>query len=107
MDATVTREKHPGRVASGKRLVEWNRNNNKKGLQEPKEEAKKEAKKEPAQEPQVNSSQVIYAGSGVIVVAALLAAWYFLRKKPAEVNAERHKVQTTSPLKKHDIYSMR
>ena len=98
MDATVTREKHPGRVASGKRLVEWNRNNNKKGLQEPKE-PKNDPIQEP-QEPQVKSSQVIYAGSGVIVVAALLAAWYFLRKKPAEV-------KTTSPLKKHDIYSMR
>jgi len=99
MDATVTREKHPGRVASGKRLVEWNRNNNKKGLQEPKE-PKNDLIQKPAQEPQVKSSQALYAGSGVIVVAALLAAWYFLRKKPAEV-------KTTSPLKKHDIYSMR
>lgn len=101
MDATVTREKHPGRVASGKRLVEWNRNNNKKGLQEPKEEAKNDPIQESAQEPQVKSSQALYAGGGVIIVVGALAAWYFLiAPKPAEV-------QTTSPLKKHDIYSMR
>ena len=29
MEQVVTKEKHPGRAASGKRLVEWNRNNKK------------------------------------------------------------------------------
>jgi len=104
MDATVTKEKHPGRVAQGHKLVALNRER-KKALKEqtvgqPAEKPVRQPAEQPAEQPQVNSSQVIYAGSGVIVVAALLAAWYFLRKKPAEV-------QTTSPLKKHDIYSMR
>ena len=81
MDATVTKEKHPGRVASGKRLVEWNRNN-KKSLQEPKEEPKKEAKKEPAQEPQVNSShKALYASGGAVIIIAVAAAWYFCAKR--------------------------
>ena len=97
MDATVTREKHPGRVASGKRLVEWNRNNNKKGLQEPKE-PKNDPIQESAQEPQVKSSQALYAGGGVIIVVGALAAWYFLiAPKP---------LQTKSP-PKTDIFSMR
>jgi len=100
MDATVTKEKHPGRVAQGHKLVALNRERKKALKEQTVGQPAEKPVRQPAEQPQVNSSQVIYAGSGVIVVAALLAAWYFLRKKPAEV-------KTTSPLKKHDIYSMR
>ena len=105
MEQVVTKEKHPGRVASGKKLVEWNRKNKKK-LQEPKEEPKEEPKKEPSQEPQVTSSyKALYVSGGAVIIIAVAAAWYFLRKE----------VKTTLPpspaaplgAKKDDIFSMR
>ena len=100
MDATVTKEKHPGRVAQGHKLVALNRERKKALKEQTVRQPKEQPEEQPEEQPQVKSSQVIYAGSGVIVVAALLAAWYILYKKPAEV-------KTTSPLKKHDIFSMR
>jgi len=94
---TVTKEEHPGRVASSKKLVEWNRKNKvnllKEPAQEPIQEPTQKPAQEPAQEPRVTSSQALYA-CGVIIIAGA-AASYFLHKPP--------EVKTTSPPKK-DIF---
>jgi len=95
---TVTKEEHPGRVASSKKLVEWNRKNKvnllKEPAQEPTQEPTQKPAQEPAQEPRVTSSQALYA-CGVIIIIAGAAASYFLHKPP--------EVKTTSPPKK-DIF---
>ena len=83
MSEQVTKSKNEGRVAAGKRLVEWNRKN-KENLVKNKEQVESSDPTRDAgdqQEPQSQTSTVVYGGALAIVVIGV--ALYVYRKKPA------------------------
>ena len=84
MSEQVTKSKNEGRVAAGKRLVEWNRKN-KENLVKNKEQVESSDPTRDAgdqQEPQSQTSTVVYGGALAIVVV-IGVALYVYRKKPA------------------------
>ena len=90
----VTKPKHPGRVESGKRLVEWNRKNKENILKEPNQVAKnleQEPAKEPNQEPgQVGKSYDAHmVGVGALAILAIGLLVYFHQKSPGKLQAEK------------------
>ena len=103
----VTKTKHPGRVASGKRLAGWNRKN-KENLVKNKEQVESSNlssdQQEPQsqtssdqQEPQSQTSTVVYGGALAIVVVVGVAL-YVYRKKPAP--------PSSAPSNNDDIFCM-
>ena len=88
----VTKTKHPGRVAAGKRVAGWNRKN-KENLVKNKEQVESSNLSSDQQvessnlssdqqEPKSQTSTVVYGGALAIVVV-IGVALYIYRKKPA------------------------
>ena len=107
MSEQVTKSKNEGRVAAGKRLVEWNRKN-KENLVKNKEQVESSNlssdQQEPQsqtssdqQEPQIQTSTVAYGGALAIVVVVGVAI-YVYRKKPAP--------PSSAPSNNDDIFCM-
>jgi len=100
----VTKIKHPGRVASGKRLVEWNRQIKKskqqkteepeqepeqKPKQKPKQEPEQEPKQKPNQEPKQESKWEQESGlfskyriAGAIALTLGITVFFFWKRDP-------------------------
>ena len=97
MSEQVTKSKNEGRVAAGKRLVEWNRKN-KENLVKNREEVASSNLSSDQQEPQSQTSTVVYGGLAIVVVIGV--ALYVYRKKPAPLSA------APAP-PEHDIFCMR
>ena len=87
----VTKQKHPGRQASGKKLVEWNKKNKEallKNQKQPESSEGQEPNQELNQEP---TSQVPSMILGILtIVGAGGAAYYFYnQQKPAAAPAPK------------------
>ena len=95
MSEQVTKSKNEGRVASGKRLVEWNRKN-KENLKN-KEQVESSNLSSDQQEPQSQTSTVVYGGA-LAIVAVIGVALYVYRKKPAP--------PSSAPSNNDDIFCM-
>ena len=88
MSEQVTKSKNEGRVAAGKRLVEWNRKN-KENLVKNREQVASSVPSRDAgdqQEPQSQTSTVFYGGGALVVLAVIGVALYHV-KKPAPPKA--------------------
>ena len=96
MSEQVTKSKNEGRVAAGKRLVEWNRKN-KENLVKNKEQVESSNLSSDQQEPQSQTSTVAYGGALAIVVVVGVAI-YVYRKKPAP--------PSSAPSNNDDIFCM-
>ena len=102
MSEQVTKSKNEGRVAAGKRLVEWNRKN-KENLVKNKEQVESSGDSSnlssDQQEPQSRTSTVVYGGLAIVVVIGV--ALYLYR------GASRLGINTTPskppPAPEHDI----
>ena len=102
MSEQVTKSKNEGRVAAGKRLVEWNRKN-KENLVKNKEQVESSDLTRDAgdqQEPQSQTSTVLYGGLAIVVVIGV--ALYVYRKKPAPLTTS-----AAPPSNNDDIFCMR
>ena len=102
MTEQVTKSKNEGRVAAGKRLVEWNRKN-KENLVKNKEQVESSDLTRDAgdqQEPQSQTSTVVYGGLAIVVVIGV--ALYVYRKKPAPLTTS-----AAPPSNNDDIFCMR
>ena len=102
MTEQVTKSKNEGRVAAGKRLVEWNRKN-KENLVKNKEQVESSDLTRDAgdqQEPQSQTSTVLYGGLAIVVVIGV--ALYVYRKKPAPLTTS-----AAPPSNNDDIFCMR
>ena len=101
---TVTREKHPGRVAQGHKLAALMKQRKEELKQNKKSEQETAQSSELTQEPQVNSShKALYASGGAVIIVVGAVAWYFFLRK--DVKDPKPK---GPPLpKKDDIFSMR
>ena len=102
MTEQVTKSKNEGRVAAGKRLVEWNRKN-KENLVKNKEQVESSDLTRDAgdqQEPQSQTSTVLYGGLAIVVVIGV--ALYVYRKKPAPLTTS-----AAPPSNNDDIFRMR
>ena len=104
MSEQVTKSKNEGRVASGKRLVEWNRKNKENLVKKNKEQVDQRATQlqssnlsSDQQEPQSQTSTVVYGGALAIVVVVGVAL-YVYRKKPAP--------PSSAPSNNDDIFCM-
>ena len=84
MSEQVTKPKSKGRVAAGKRLVEWNRKHKEDLLKNREQVAISDPTRDAGdqQEPQSQTSTVVYGGALAIVVV-IGVALYIYRKKPA------------------------
>ena len=96
MSEQVTKSKNEGRVASGKRLAEWNRKN-KENLVKNKEQVESSNLSSDQQEPQSQTSTVVYGGA-LAIVAIIGVALYIYRKKPAP--------PSSAPSNNDDIFCM-
>ena len=107
MSEQVTKSKNEGRVAAGKRLVEWNRKN-KENLVKNKEQVESSNLSSDQQvessnlssdqqEPQSQTSTVVYGGA-LAIVAVISVALYIYRKKPAP--------PSSAPSNNDDIFCM-
>ena len=90
----VTKPKHPGRVASGRRLVEWNKKKKEdllKKTQKPSQEPSQEHHKEPDQVSlsAVKSSNEVYYGVGALAVVAIGLLVYFKTVKTVKKPSQR------------------
>ena len=101
MSEQVTKSKNEGRVAAGKRLVEWNRKN-KENLVKNKEQVESSDTRDAGdqQEPQSQTSTVLYGGLAIVVVIGV--ALYVYRKKPAPLTTS-----AAPPSNNDDIFCMR
>ena len=100
-EQVVTKSKNEGRVAAGKRLVEWNRKN-KENLVKNKEQVESSDLTRDAgdqQEPQSQTSTVVYGGLAIVVVISV--ALYVYRKKPAPLTTS-----AAPPSNNDDIFCM-
>ena len=105
---TVTKAKNEGRVAAGKRLVEWNRKN-KSSLLKNKAQEPSQVTVSKNQEPnqidacvnQVLSSYMVQYGALAIILLAIGGYIYYTRKQAAKVEPTPEK---TAPEKKRKIY---
>ena len=103
MTEQVTKPKSEGRVAAGKRLVEWNRKN-KENLVKNKEqvESSGDSSNLSSDQPKKSRSAVVYGGLAIVVVIGV--ALYLYR------GASRLGINTTPskppPAPEHDIFSM-
>ena len=101
MNEQVTKSKSEGRVAAGKRLVEWNRKNKENLAKNREEVASSDAPSASGaqQEPQSHHT-VIYGSGAVAVLVGVGFALYFYRgKKP---------IPTAHPLESNnDIFRMK
>ena len=77
----VTKIKHPGRVVSGKRLVEWNRKNKKDLLQEAGQEPKQEPKPELEQELSTETSLKYVIGGAIVLAIGIVVFFYWNNSK--------------------------
>ena len=104
----VTKTKHPGRVASGKRLAGWNRKN-KENLVKNKEQVESSNLSSDQQvessnlssdqqEPQSQTSTVVYGGALAIVAVIGVALYMYHGKKPAP--------PSSAPSNNDDIFCM-
>ena len=82
MTEQVTKVKNEGRVAAGKRLVEWNRKN-KENLVNREQVASSDLPSAP-REPQSQASTVVYGGGALAILVGVGFALYLLsrEKKP-------------------------
>ena len=105
---TVTKAKNEGRVAAGKRLVEWNRKN-KEALLKNKAQEPSQVTVSKNQEPnqidacvnQVLSSYMVQYGALAIILLAIGGYIYYTRKQAVVVEPTPKK---TAPEKKRKIY---
>ena len=105
---TVTKAKNEGRVAAGKRLVEWNRKKKedllKNKAQEPSQVTVSE-NQEPNQVAvsgnQVLSSYMVQYGALAVILLAIGGYIYYTHKQAAKVEPTPEK---TAPEKKRKIY---
>ena len=108
MSEQVTKSKNEGRVASGKRLAEWNRKN-KENLVKNKEQVESSNLSSDQQvessnlssdqqEPQSQTSTVVYGGALAIVVVVGVALYLYRGKKPA--------TPSSAPSNNDDIFCM-
>ena len=102
MSEQVTKSKNEGRVASGKRLVEWNRKNkenlkNKEQVDQRATQLQSSNLSSDQQEPQSQTSTVVYGGA-LAIVAVIGVALYVYRKKPAP--------PSSAPSNNDDIFCM-
>ena len=99
----VTKTKHPGRVASGKRLAGWNRKNkenlvkNKEQVESSDQQVESSNLSSDQQEPQSQTSTVVYGGA-LAIVAVIGVALYIYRKKSAP--------PSSAPSNNDDIFCM-
>ena len=79
----VTKVKNEGRVAAGKRLVEWNRKN-KENLVKNREQVASSDFPSAPREPQSQASTVVYGGGALAILVGVGFALYLLsrEKKP-------------------------
>ena len=100
----VTKTKHPGRVASGKRLAGWNRKNkenlvkNKEQVESSDQQVESSNLSNDQQEPQSQTSTVVYGGALAIVAVISVALYLYRGKKPAP--------PSSAPLNNDDIFCM-
>ena len=99
MSEQVTKSKNEGRVAAGKRLVEWNRKN-KENLVKNKGQVESSDLAGDQQEPQSQTSTVLYGGLAIVVVISV--ALYVYRKKSAPLTTS-----AAPPSNNDDIFCMR
>ena len=108
MSEQVTKSKNEGRVASGKRLAEWNRKN-KENLVKNKEQVESSNLSSDQQvessnlssdqqEPQSQTSTVVYGGALAIVAVISVALYLYRGKKPAP--------PSSAPSNNDDIFCM-
>ena len=92
MSEQVTKSKNEGRVAAGKRLVEWNRKNkenlvkNREQVASSGDSSNLASAPSDQQEPQSQTSTVFYGGGALVVLAVIGVALYHV-KKPAPPKA--------------------
>ena len=101
---TVTKPKSEGRVAAGKRLVEWNRKN-KENLVKREKAASSDSPSAPSaqQEPQSQTSTVFYGGGALaILVVGVGFALYLYRGKIASDSTS----SKAPPAPENDIFCM-
>ena len=94
MSEQVTKSKNEGRVAAGKRLVEWNRKNKENLVKNREQVASSGDSNVPSrdagdqQEPQSQTSTVFYGGGALAVLAVIGVVLYlYHEKKPAPPKA--------------------
>ena len=94
---TITKTKSEGRVAAGKRLVEWNRKN-KENLVKNKEQVES-SEQEPTSSNLSSPSQTSTVVYGALAIVAVIGvALYVYRKKPAP--------PSSAPSNNDDIFRM-
>ena len=101
MTEQVTKVKNEGRVAAGKRLVEWNRKN-KENLVKNREQVASSVPSRDAgdqQEPQSQTSTVFYGGGALAVLAVIGVALYLYRGKTSDSTPSK-----APPAPEHDIF---
>ena len=100
----VTKTKHPGRVAAGKRVAGWNRKNkenlvkNKEQVESSDQQVESSNLSSDQQEPQSQTSTVVYGGALAIVVVVAVALYLYRGKKPAN--------PSSAPSNNDDIFCM-
>ena len=100
---TVTKPKSEGRVAAGKRLVEWNRKNKENLVKNLEKAASSDSPSAPSaqQEPQSQTSTVFYGGGALAVLAVIGVALYLYRGKTSDSTPSK-----APPAPEHDIFRM-
>lgn len=85
-EQVTLKTKNEGRVAAGKRLVEWNRKNKSNLLNNKDQEptnAESSDLSSSQQEPTSHASSARYCGGAAIVLGIVIALYFYQRKKPA------------------------
>ena len=95
----VTKSKNEGRVAAGKRLVEWNRKNKEDLLKNREQVATSDP---PSQQENVSqaTSSVFYSG-GALLVAGIAVIFLWKQRGTSKVTSDRSAVE-----QENDIFSM-
>ena len=81
MDTTIVKPKDPGRVASGKKLVEWNRKKKEDMLKN--QEPSQEPSQVPSQVPTSNNISMWYGGAAISLAGVGTVFYLYTRKKPS------------------------
>ena len=105
MSEQVTKSKNEGRVAAGKRLVEWNRKN-KENLVKNREQVASSVPSRDAgdqQEPQSRTSTVVYGGGAVAMLILVGGALYLCTRRATPATSS---TPVNLPALDNDIFCM-
>ena len=100
MDRVITtKNKHPGRVAQGHKLVALNRERKAALKEQPVQQPEQQPEQQPAQQSQ--TSTVFYGGGALAVLAVIGVALYLYRGKTSDSTPSK-----APPAPEHDIFRM-